>query len=132
MYAEPRDKCGHYWGYATRVAPTLNDLLQGCPFLGGYDLTVGTSEHGEQTPSSSLRLPKFEHLLVVFGGPTGLEPVLASDPYGKQHASPGQLFDRYINTCFDQGSRTIRTEEAVLISMSFLQPAVAAAAHYVT
>ena len=98
---------------------------------GGYDLTVGTSEHGEQTPSSSLHLPKFEHLLVVFGGPTGLEPVLASDPYGKQHASPGQLFDRYVYTCFDQGSRTIRTEEAVLISLSFLQPAVAAAAHYV-
>ena len=34
------------------------------------------------------------------------------------------VFDMYINTCPDQGSRTIRTEEAVLISMSYMQTAI--------
>lgn len=33
----------------------------------------------------------------------------------------GNLFDSYINICPDQGSRTIRTEEAVLVAMSALQ-----------
>lgn len=35
---------------------------------------------------------------------------------------------RYLNTCFNQGSRTIRSEEAILISLAFLQPALSAAA----
>lgn len=34
------------------------------------------------------------------------------------------VFDYYINTCPNQGSRTIRTEEAVLISMTYLQTAI--------
>lgn len=34
---------------------------------------------------------------------------------------------RYLNTCFDQGSRTIRSEEAILISLAFLQPAIGTA-----
>jgi len=33
----------------------------------------------------------------------------------------GNLFDSYVNVCPDQGSRTIRTEEAVLVGMSCLQ-----------
>ncbi|EFN50592.1 hypothetical protein CHLNCDRAFT_135058 [Chlorella variabilis] len=81
-------------------------MLEQCPFYGGYSLTVGTSERGERTPACQLDLGAFRHLLVVFGGPQGLE---------------------YLNTCFDQGSRTIRSEEAILISLAFLQPAVTAA-----
>lgn len=34
-----------------------------------------------------------------------------------------QLFDHYINTCPEQGSRTIRTEEALLISLAAFQTA---------
>lgn len=32
------------------------------------------------------------------------------------------LFDAYLNTCPDQGCRTIRTEEAILITLSVLKP----------
>ena len=32
------------------------------------------------------------------------------------------LFDLYLNTCLDQGLRTIRTEEAIMISLSVLRP----------
>ena len=39
---------------------------------------------------------------------------------------PRTTFDMYINTCPNQGSRTIRSEEAILISLSYLQPALTA------
>ena len=42
--------------------------------------------------------------------------------------APSPPLRRYLNTCFDQGSRTIRSEEAILISLAFLQPAIGAAA----
>jgi len=38
------------------------------------------------------------------------------------------LFDEYVNTCANQGSRTIRTEEAILISLSSLSPIIKKAA----
>ncbi len=34
------------------------------------------------------------------------------------------LFDHYVNTCVGQGSRTIRTEEAILVSLCALRPFV--------
>ena len=37
------------------------------------------------------------------------------------------MFDVWVNTCPGQGSRTIRTEEAVLVSLAALQPALTAA-----
>jgi predicted SPOUT superfamily RNA methylase MTH1 len=63
---------------------------------------------------------------VAFGGPEGLERCAANDKRLSKKAEPpaAGLFDAYLNTCPGQGSRTIRTEEAVLISMGFLQTAV--------
>lgn len=125
---DPREKRGLYWGYITRIAPTLAAMAGECPFPGGYDLTVGTSERGERSPACQLRLGGFRHLLIVFGGPQGLEYALQTDGLTGQHSCPSELFGRYLNTCFDQGSRTIRSEEAILISMAFLQPAIGAGA----
>ena len=45
----------------------------------------------------------------------------------RQGGDPSALFDFWLNTCCPQGSRTIRTEEAILISLAFLQPAIARA-----
>ena len=92
---------------------------------GGYDLTVGTSERGSVQPAAELHLPDFRHLLVAFGGPKGLEDAFQRDPT-VSGTSPRDAFSMYFNTCPDQGSRTIRTEEAVLISMAYLQPALQA------
>jgi hypothetical protein len=71
----------------------------------------------------NLELPRFRHLLIAFGGPLGLEDCLAHDKRLTKTATT-DVFDVYLNTCPDQGSRTIRTEEAILISMAFLQTAV--------
>lgn len=121
---DPRDKDGLYWGYITRIAPTLESLFNDCPFEGGYDLKIGTSERGEKTPCCELKFPSFKHVLIVFGGPQGLEYCLENDPCRGEHQEPSTLFDRYLNTCHKQGSRTIRTEEAILVSLSFLQPSL--------
>ena len=34
---------------------------------------------------------------------------------------PAELFDLYLDVCPDQGSRTIRTEEAILVTMASLR-----------
>ena len=44
--ADPRERAGLYWGYLTRMAPSLAALREQCPFSGGYDLVVGTSGAG--------------------------------------------------------------------------------------
>jgi predicted SPOUT superfamily RNA methylase MTH1 len=51
-------------------------------------------------------------MLVVFGGLQGLEASVDADQ-NLEVADPGVLFDLYLNTCPNQGSRTIRTEVSV-------------------
>ena len=62
-------------------------------------------------------------MLIVFGGLKGLEASLESDQ-NLDVTTPDVLFHHYINVCPGQGSRTIRTEEAILITMSTLKPAI--------
>ncbi len=42
----PRDEDGTFWGYATRPALSINAIFAECPYKGGYNLRVGTSERG--------------------------------------------------------------------------------------
>lgn len=122
--SEPRTRAGQYWGYTTRVADTLSQVFTGCPHKEGYDLMLGTSERGEDVEAVSLR--PFKHLLVVLGGVGGLEAALEADQ-GLDISDPKELFDHYVNVCPNQGSRTIRTEEALLITMSALRSKICAA-----
>lgn len=122
---EPREKAGMYWGYTVRLAKGLHGLIHDCPYKGGYDLKVGTSERGQVVAPGNLQIPRFQHVFVAFGGPEGLEDALKHDSKLAGRLT-SDLFDLYLNTCPQQGSRTIRTEEAILISMSFLQAALAA------
>ena len=116
--SEPRTAAGLYWGYTTRIAENISQVFTGCPHQAGYDLMLGTSEKGDNVDNLSLK--PFKNLLIVFGGVGGLEAALEAD--GQLDVTdPKELFDHYINVCPDQGSRTIRTEEAILIAMSRLQ-----------
>lgn len=121
--SEPREKTGSYWGFTVRLVQGVGRVFSDCPFQGGYDFVLGTSEHGEKIRNVDLVLPPFRHLLVVFGGVAGLEESVELDG-GIEVKDTPSLFHRYLNTCPSQGSRTIRTEEAVLISMSFFQDAI--------
>ena len=70
-------------------------------------------------------MPSFQHLLLVFGGVEGLEPAIAADEeLAAAGADTSSIFDVYLNLCPGQGSRTIRTEEALLIGMAALQPLI--------
>lgn len=63
---------------------------------------------------------------MVFGGLKGLETSLESDENLPAN-DPSLVFDYYVNTCPGQGSGTIRTEEAILVTMSALRPIIAKA-----
>mmetsp|Transcript_19894 Transcript_19894/g.67795 ORF Transcript_19894/g.67795 Transcript_19894/m.67795 type:complete len:202 (+) Transcript_19894:2-607(+) len=118
--AEPRERQGMYWGYTVRVARSLSEALTGCPWEEGYDVTVGTSEHGDDLRGGELG--GASHALVAFGGLSGLEAAAEGDG-DLQVKNPRFLFDRYVNVCPKQGSRTIRTEEAVMIALTALRAA---------
>uniref|UniRef100_A0A8C3IIJ6 28S rRNA (uridine-N(3))-methyltransferase n=1 Tax=Chrysemys picta bellii TaxID=8478 RepID=A0A8C3IIJ6_CHRPI len=117
----PRTVSGLYWGYNVRLASCLSAVFAECPFKECYDLSIGTSERG--TCVDQATLPSFSHILIVFGGLQGLEAGVDGDP-NLESTDPSVLFDLYLNTCPSQGSRTIRTEEAVLISLSALRPRI--------
>ena len=121
---EPLTKGDRYWGYRTRLAPSLSAVWSQCPYKGGYDLTVGTSDKGTIViDDPKFTIPSFSHLLVVFGGLAGIEDCVANDDaLDVEPADTHTLFDMYVNTCPKQGSRTIRSEEAILISMARFQP----------
>ncbi|XP_018420835.1 PREDICTED: putative methyltransferase C9orf114 homolog [Nanorana parkeri] len=120
----PRTESGVYWGYRVRLASCLSAVFTECTFKDGYDLTIGTSEKGSSM--EALTLPAFRHALVVFGGLQGLEASVDSDQ-NLDIEEPNVLFNYYMNTCPGQGSRTIRTEEAILISLTALKPRIEAA-----
>lgn len=113
----PRREAGLYWGYTVRLASCLEKVFSECPFKEGYDVKIGTSEKGSD--STLLKPQPFNHLLIVFGGVEGLEYALENDETLMED-NVSALFNHYVNTCPFQGSRTIRTEEAILISMTAL------------
>jgi predicted SPOUT superfamily RNA methylase MTH1 len=131
----PKNETGTYWGYTIRLANSLSSVFSQCPFEKGYecckikvqnvilfcsyDLTVGTSDKG--TSVDQFECPSFDHALIVFGGVQGLEVALESDDVFNVD-NPKLIFDHYLNTLPDQGSRTIRTEEAVLVTLAALRP----------
>lgn len=115
----PRED-GMYWGYRVRYASNISSVFKNSPYKGGYDHQIGTSEHGLVINSSELSLPSFRHLLIAFGGLAGLEECVEEDENLKGKAVRN-IFDLYLNTCPNQGSRTIRTEEAIFISLQYFQ-----------
>ncbi|KAL1832480.1 hypothetical protein ACET3Z_002131 [Daucus carota] len=118
--SKPREEAGAYWGYKVRYAANISSVFQSCPYQGGYDHLIGTSEHGLFFKSSELTLPPFRHLLIAFGGLAGLEECFEEDKNMKGK-KPSDVFHSYLNVCPNQGSRTIRTEEAVFISLQYFQ-----------
>ena len=129
----PREEAGYYWGYSVRQASSLSNVFTECPFDGGYDVSIGTSERGSAVSplldreSDSWVEPIWNHLLVVFGGLAGLEAALTADQ-GLKTAGVKKVetvFDHWVNLVPGQGSRTVRTEEAVWIGLTALRPLIA-------
>ncbi|PKA54354.1 hypothetical protein AXF42_Ash000187 [Apostasia shenzhenica] len=127
----PREEMGLYWGYKVRYALNLSSIFKNCPYKNGYDYIIGTSEHGAVISSSELSLTKFQHLLIAFGGLAGLEESIEEDSNLKGKGVD-DIFHLYLNTCPGQGSRTIRTEEAIFISLQYFhEPIIRAGRRFV-
>lgn len=120
----PRLETGIYWGYSVRLAANLTEIFSKCPYPKGYDLTVGTSDKGTSIDNVKEKSLSYNHALIVFGGLAGLEAALELDPH-LSIDDPSLLFHKYLNTCPEQGSRTIRTEEAILVTLSELRTKLA-------
>eukprot|EP01083_Nonionella_stella_P141258 434883_1 len=121
----PMKKDGIYWGYKTRFAKDIGQVISSSTYDDGYDCVIGTSDKGRNVYDDEFCIPKFKHLLIVFGGPNGLEScVLNNGENGRRMKlnKPELLFDEYVNVCPFQGTRTIRSEEALLMTLSVLQP----------
>jgi methyltransferase len=130
----PRETAGYYWGYSVRQASSLSTVFTESPYDDGYDVSIGTSERGVsadtilQPDGASYVTPTWAHLLVVLGGVAGIEAALAADKDLQQAGvtEAKDLFDSWINLVPSQGSRTIRTEEAIWIALTTIHPALRA------
>lgn len=130
---------GTYWGYTVRIAASIKAVFDECPYAEKYDLTIGTSERGHESiddpnfvllqksnNKSSGGVSSYRHALIVFGGVAGIEECVDADESLQFSGSASStMFDKWINVCPYQGSRTIRSEEAVLITLAKLSPLLA-------
>lgn len=120
-----------------REAASLSTVFTEAPFDGGYDLTFGTSERGVSLDAlvsgqggggglGGGGIPGFRHMLVVLGGLAGLEQAARADEVlvGMGVREARCLFDYWVDICPGQGSRTIRTEEALWIVLAGLRRVV--------
>jgi len=107
------DEPDFYWGY--EVLSTYKGLEDSIDLLKPRpDLVVGTSRYAEPITSvlNEVRegLRGSKHLAILFGGPySGLHELMGN---------PGDLLDLEVNTIPNQGTKTVRTEEAVLATLS--------------
>lgn len=126
----PREHNGAYWGYTTRIASSIKAIFDECPYPGGYDLKIGTSERGDVSVDDgsfqskiSKSYANFKHSIIILGGVSGIEECVDADETMDITGNESKkLFDVWVNICQYQGSRTIRTEEAVMISLSRIRP----------
>ena len=119
------DKLGVYWGYTVRVAEKFEDIFEDTKYPEPYDLKIGISQdHGELSDTVDFEpYQDFKHAVIFFGGLEGIEGIIEQDERSKLKAEAVRgLFDTYINCLPNRGTRSIRTEENILISLSNLMP----------
>jgi len=106
-----------YWGFkVTRTNLTLGRLIRS----RSQDLRISTSRRGKVVRDVlndlTVRWKSSQRPIVVFGSPSeGVPEILA-----KEGADLGKVFDFNLNMIANQGVETVRTEEAVLATMSIL------------
>lgn len=100
--SEPRRATGIYWGYNVRIANSISQVFSQSPYQDSYDVTIGTSDKGENVHDVEKKSLKFNHLLIVFGGLFGLENAVENDE-NLTVDDPSLLFDHYFNVVPEQG-----------------------------
>lgn len=107
----------YYWGYT--VTPSKGSIGKVVK-SGKYDLVIATSKMGVPLAKISEELAerwkKAHSVLVAFGGPShSLQNIIA-----KESLSLDKIADLTVNTIPNQGTETVRTEEALYASLALL------------
>jgi len=116
-----REEIEAYWGYTvTSSKVTFGQLTKS----RAYDLVVATSKMGtpltQVTDELAERWKKSRRVLVAFGAPTqGLQEIVA-----QENLRLDEVADFTVNTIPDQGTETVRTEEALYASLAVLNTIV--------
>lgn len=102
-----------YLGYrVSSPKATLGGVLKG--FEGAK---IGTSKYGElfwrKTREIKTLISKTSRMLIAFGSPSmGIREILA-----RENVKVDEVFDIVVNTVGEQGTETVRTEEAIYITL---------------
>ena len=105
----------YYWGY--KVLATNKNLYDSILTLKpGPDLVIGTSRYAQSITSVleevKGKLKGSKHTAILFGGPySGLDELISGQ-------DEKEIIDLEVNTVPSQGTKTVRTEEAVLATLS--------------
>jgi len=112
-----RDEIKTYWGYHLKVSNLpLGQFLKNRSF----DLVIATSRHGkpltEVEDKLKSRWRSSRVILVAFGAPTqGLYEIIE-----QEGLKLGEVSHFVVNVIPDQGTETVRTEEAIYASLAIL------------
>lgn len=121
---EPKEELGTYWGYSVRIVDKFKEIFDNSIYNEKFDLLIGTSDKGQLYTEANFKPYKdFKHCLIIFGGLQGIEGMVEHDEkFNLKIEEIDSIFDLYLNTCPNQGCRTIRTEEAMLVSLAAICP----------
>jgi methyltransferase len=112
-----RDEVPHYWGYRVQVEKRPFGQIAR---EGDFDLRLATARVGDNFSDVSDAVAKkwsgSQRVLVAFGAPSRGLHEIAQDEGLKLEA----LADFVLNTVPNQGTATVRTEEALLASLAVL------------
>jgi predicted SPOUT superfamily RNA methylase MTH1 len=117
VQAVNKDEVPGYWGYMVTVENhSFGRLVED----GKFDLTIATSKLGAKfvdvVGEMAEKWKKTDCTLVAFGAPTrGLHEIV-----GDEGADLNEIADFVVNMVPEQGTETVRTEEALLASLAIL------------
>ena len=127
------DEIAGYWGYSVARAGSLSGALTLTPTPAptptpAHILRIATSRYGESIDADLLRKigaeSGSEDVLVAFGAPhKGISEIMDEEKRegkGKREKSFIAEFDYTLNVLPDQGTATVRLEEAVVATLAIL------------
>jgi len=115
VQAVGRDEVPGYWGYKVTVeSRSFGKLVES----GKFDLTIATSKIGAKFLDVAEKMAEkwknADCALVAFGAPArGLHEIVEDEG-----ADLNDVVDFVVNTILEQGTETVRTEEALLASLA--------------
>jgi methyltransferase len=110
-----REDVPQYWGYTVRVEKRpFGQIIQSNEF----DLKISTARIGSKFPNVAAKIGErwaaSSSLLVAFGAPARGLHEIAED----EHLRVEKISDFVVNTIPDQGTATVRAEEAIMATLA--------------